>query len=366
MADELTVVDLPDILAVLTEVTKPYQLGIQLKIDLSELKTIEKNHPTDIDRQKTEVIEYWLRNSPDPSWKALTDALERMGGHIKLVKKLRKEHKPVMVEVSWCRPRLDIDESLGICRETCENRDVLLLGRMGHGKSTLGNKLLNYDGGFRKNNRKCPQTRHRSATRWSASQYKNYEVHVYDHDGLFEEAITIDTLSCEVPTQLNFVIFVLKCGHSFDASEREILEAIMSKWKISGISALVLTHCEHFSEEEREKKIEQFKNDYPSVTKLMGKGILAVGFPDNSHIQPGSELSQTVLTDKNKINQLIYSCDKGICIPPPENSSRQQWKSIYERSLVQSDQDFASSLNSSHISQHSQAENRPRIRCVIL
>ena len=44
MTDKLTISDLADVLAATKEVTKPYQLGIQLIIDLSELDTIEKNH----------------------------------------------------------------------------------------------------------------------------------------------------------------------------------------------------------------------------------------------------------------------------------------------------------------------------------
>ena len=76
-----TPLDLAEVLAAIEEVTKPYQLGIQLKIDSSQLDTIEKNHARDIDRQKTEVIKYWLHNSPDASWTTLANAVERMGGH---------------------------------------------------------------------------------------------------------------------------------------------------------------------------------------------------------------------------------------------------------------------------------------------
>ena len=35
--------------------------------------------------------------------------------------------------------------------------------------------------------------------------------------------------------------------------------------------------------------VEQFKQDHPSVARLMGKRILAVGFPDRYHVQPRSE-----------------------------------------------------------------------------
>ena len=96
-ASELSISDLADILAALTEITDPYQLGIQLKVDLAELDTIEKNHPGNIGRQKTEVIKYWLRNSLDASWTTLANAVERMGGHANLVQRLRnKENKSVV------------------------------------------------------------------------------------------------------------------------------------------------------------------------------------------------------------------------------------------------------------------------------
>ena len=50
ITNKLSISDLADILAALTEVTKPYQLGIQLRVDLAELDMIEENHPRDISR----------------------------------------------------------------------------------------------------------------------------------------------------------------------------------------------------------------------------------------------------------------------------------------------------------------------------
>ena len=92
----LSISDLADILASLTDISAPYQLGIQLKINLAELDRIEKNHREDIDRQKTEVVKYWLRNSPDVSWTTLAKAVERMGGHAKLAETLRKREQNIM------------------------------------------------------------------------------------------------------------------------------------------------------------------------------------------------------------------------------------------------------------------------------
>ena len=36
------------------------------------------------------MIDYWLQTSPDASWTTLVKAVERMGGHDELAKKLRR------------------------------------------------------------------------------------------------------------------------------------------------------------------------------------------------------------------------------------------------------------------------------------
>ena len=300
MTDKLTKLDLAEVVTALGEVTEPYQLGIQLKIDSSQLDTIEKKYPGDIGRQKTEVVKYWLRNSPDASWTTLANAVERMGGHSKLAETLRekkrKNEEPVVpnkfaypetIELNTFVRLNTIVESGTTSLDTCLERNILLLGKMGHGTSTLGNRILNSDGWFKINNKQCPQTFQGSSVIRSASRYKNYKIEVYDHSGLFESAISIK-LSSAVPEKLDLVRFVLKHGYDFDEIEVEILKSVVSEWKISIISALVLTHCERLSEEERGEMIEQFKKDHPSIAELMGKGILAVGFPDSSLVQSGS------------------------------------------------------------------------------
>ena len=70
-----------------------FLLGVQLDIETSFLKQIEKNYIGDPERCKIEVIDIWLRLDPEPTWNKLAHALEDMGGHAKVVETLRANHE---------------------------------------------------------------------------------------------------------------------------------------------------------------------------------------------------------------------------------------------------------------------------------
>ena len=311
---------LADILAALKEVTKPYQLGIQLKIDTSVLKKIEDDYHGDIDRQKVEIIEYWLRNTSDASWTTVTSAVERMGGHDNLVAtlKLKQKHNEQASLQDTQQQKLR-RETRTYTIESCEKSYILILGKRGQGKSTVGNKISSSNWNITENS----WIRRSSSIICSDSQQKNYWIDIIVQNGLFDSDNSIRDLPSDV-SSLNLVLFVLKYRHSFAEQDIEILKAVTSEWNIGQISALVLTHCERLSEEKRGKVIEQFKKDHPSVAEQMGKGILTVGFPDRSHIQPGSQLCQIVEDDKKKLRNLIYLCDEPVNIPQfPQNETGQ-------------------------------------------
>ena len=75
------------------EVRSWFSLGIQLGIETSDLNAIERQFGGDTERCKVEVIEYWLRNAPEPTWNKLARAVEDMGGHSKVVETLRANHE---------------------------------------------------------------------------------------------------------------------------------------------------------------------------------------------------------------------------------------------------------------------------------
>ena len=73
--------------------TNWYSLGIQLGVEFSVLKRIEKDCTGDTERCKTEVIHFWLQNDSEPTWNRLARAVEDMGGYANVVQTLRENHK---------------------------------------------------------------------------------------------------------------------------------------------------------------------------------------------------------------------------------------------------------------------------------
>lgn len=76
-AGSLTEDDLRDILNLLEPVKSEWRnLGVQLKIDLSYLDSIQQ----DANNRMTNMIAHWMRNSPDTAnWDTLIDALQMIG-----------------------------------------------------------------------------------------------------------------------------------------------------------------------------------------------------------------------------------------------------------------------------------------------
>ena len=75
------------------EVTRWYALGIQLGIPASYLKHIEKNHSSNSERCRIEVICDWLNNDPEPTQSKLAQAVEDIGGHANVVQTLRASYE---------------------------------------------------------------------------------------------------------------------------------------------------------------------------------------------------------------------------------------------------------------------------------
>ena len=62
-----------------------YCLGLNIEIATSYLDQIEKNNGSDAEQCKIEVIDIWLCNDENPTWRKLAQAVEDMEGYAKAV-----------------------------------------------------------------------------------------------------------------------------------------------------------------------------------------------------------------------------------------------------------------------------------------
>jgi hypothetical protein len=85
-----------EIVYILTPLADKYfELGTQLELDYKQLKAIENDHKGNQSRCLIETIILWQQNttSGECSWSALAEAVNRVGGHDKLVSELKKRDK---------------------------------------------------------------------------------------------------------------------------------------------------------------------------------------------------------------------------------------------------------------------------------
>ena len=96
--------------------TEWHQLGVKLEVPPSTLYIIESNHPHDAKRCKTEVLNWWLENALEISWEKLARAVEAVGGHATVAKRLRLKMNPTPKGWEFC---LAWGSNMQICEPNC-------------------------------------------------------------------------------------------------------------------------------------------------------------------------------------------------------------------------------------------------------
>ena len=81
-----------NMLCELGEITNLYNFGLQLGIDSKVLDRIDREHRNDIERQRSEIIKFWYRNTVESerTWGRVADAIKRLGDHRNLETRLRQ------------------------------------------------------------------------------------------------------------------------------------------------------------------------------------------------------------------------------------------------------------------------------------
>ena len=182
-----------------------------------------------------------------------------------------------------------------VVRERC----VLLLGKNGAGKSTIANLLLEHDSlspdepPFRVSNEVLASVTREVKRNTPEFMRGNilYKLTVLDTVGIFEAAvesnIIVDYLNSRCIRVIDLILFVHRKGR-FTAEDREVFSFIMAKFRVSSISALVVTGCENDDTTKREELVRELKVN-PSTREIasqMGMGIYPVGFPPLRRLPP--------------------------------------------------------------------------------
>jgi len=194
-------------------------------------------------------------------------------------------------------------------------RNVVILGKVGSGKKTLGNHIAG-KGIF--------QPESALGTRAVASHYREckredmfYRIQTVDTGGLHTG--NVDPMRHIKKFQtIHLIIFVIPNGRYTDESHRSLTIAASNlNERAKSHCVLIITGCENITEdEERRRIVDDFKDDARTlqVTALMGKGIFTVGFPDTSKMRPRmkEEYASGIERDETFIRQLVNDCKYGL------------------------------------------------------
>ena len=206
-----------------------------------------------------------------------------------------------------------------------KRRNVLVVGKTGTGKSTLGNHILTSDR-FPVKSSVESTTRDIDHGEAQVDIPGNIclKVKVVDTVGLFDTS-QLSNKKCmkaiksyvnqHVREGINIVLFLFRKG-KYTPEERDTFNFISSRFgrDIQSISALIITHCDTDNDETRKEIIRDFCENpiTKHIAAFMGKGIYTVGFPqmDKVAVVFRQALEDTMARDEDVLKKLIIGCEK--------------------------------------------------------
>ena len=194
-----------------------------------------------------------------------------------------------------------------------DERNVVILGKAGSGKRTLGNRIAGEE---------IFHHDHESLT-GTGDVGVHYEQAT--REGTLYRILTVDTESLHTRINdpipyikkyfkvIHMIMFVIAKGRYTGESHRSLQDVIERlDQQAKSVSALVITHCESMNKPAREKIVAKFQDNSRSseVADFMGKGIHTVGFPGTSDMLPSliPAMEQQITHDEKSICELVESC----------------------------------------------------------
>ena len=205
------------------------------------------------------------------------------------------------------------------------DRNVVVLGKSGAGKSTVANNIVGDPSAFTVGDSLDCVTQKATHTQvqFLTASGTQYNLKMVDTVGLFDMKINnkaiIDSVRTYfqkmVPEGVNLVLFVFRKGR-YTPEEKETFDYIMKNFRkeISDISALVVTGCEDLEEDEREKTKNEFHTN-PTTKELasfVSKGIFTVGFPDLTKVKKKfkADYEADAKKDAQTLRELVCTCSE--------------------------------------------------------
>ena len=182
-------------------------------------------------------------------------------------------------------------------------RNVVILGKVGTGKRTLGNHIIGTDvfhSGEHSADTKCHYEE------WQSVQNMLCRILI-----VHTESLQTDHLTQYIRQQferIHLVIFVISTAPYNDVIKRSLMCAIGSLHpRAKRLCALVITRCDGFKDDARQKTIDHFRctGVCRDVAKFVGKSIYTVGFSSVSNKARRASIAK----DEKAIRQLVKNSE---------------------------------------------------------
>ena len=207
--------------------------------------------------------------------------------------------------------------------QALENRNVVVVGKTGAGKSTVANKLLGLEKFAVKNiaSSVTSQVEARCSSFYDQSSRTRYNFKVIDTVGVFDTKQKNDDVMTKIktffqndsPEGINLVLFVFRKGR-LTAEEKRTFDYIMGNFnnQISDFSALVLTHCDAQNDAANQEFLASFKREARDVISFMKKGVYMVGFPDVSRMRPRirEAMEEEIKEQAEMLQKVVMKADR--------------------------------------------------------
>ena len=207
--------------------------------------------------------------------------------------------------------------------QALENRNVVVVGKSGAGKSTVANKVLGLENFSVKNvaSSVTSEVEARCSTFYDQSSRTRYNFKIIDTVGVFDTKHKNDDVMTKIktffqndsPEGINLVLFVSRKGR-FTDEEKHTFNYIIGNFsdQISDFSALVLTCCDAQSDAANQEFLASFQREARDIVTFMRKGVHMVGFPEVSNMIPRMKeaMEEEIKEQAEMLRKVVMKADK--------------------------------------------------------